>query len=272
MVYKNIQYILCNIWDRSVVELLLTTPPSTSESLSELNRFMLAFCESVSVLESLAIPNLGDFILFSLASRCLPTSCRTLFEAQVTSDFPTVHELFAFVKSRVSILERVQDIQVPKPVQSSSRSSGQLRQEKGTLRKSEKPPQSSLVNAAPLPSSKPQCTCCGKGKHTLPLCNKFKRFSKDARSKWAREHRLCFRCLAEGHWAPKCKSSIVCSQCSRKHHTLVHTDEVAATTRKEDTVPVADQTASAPTSCVGQLDSHSVLLGTALVQVRDRSN
>jgi len=188
----------------------------------------------------------------------------------VTSDFPTVHELFAFVKSRVSILERVQDIQVPKPVQSSSRSSGQLRQEKGTLRKSEKPPQSSFVNAAPLPSSKPQCTCCGKGKHTLPLCNKFKRFSKDARSKWAREHRLCFRCLAEGHWAPKCKSSIVCSQCSRKHHTLVHTDEVAATTRKEDTVPVADQTASAPTSCVGQLDSHSVLLGTALVQVRDR--
>ncbi|CAI6354007.1 unnamed protein product [Macrosiphum euphorbiae] len=253
----------------SVVELLLTTPPSTSESLSELNRFMLAFCESVSVLESLAIPNLGDFILFSLASRCLPTSCRTLFEAQVTSDFPTVHELFAFVKSRVSILERVQDLQVPKPVQSSSRSSGHPRQEKGTLRKSEKTPQSSFVNVAPPPSSKPQCTCCGKGQHALPLCNKFKRFSKDARSKWAREHKLCFRCLAEGHWTPKCKSSIVCSQCSRKHHTLIHTEEVAATTRKEDTVPVADQIASAPTSCVGQLDSHSVLLGTALVQVRD---
>jgi len=64
----------------SVVDTLLNTPPSTTESLSELNRFMLAFSESVSVLESLAIPNLGGFILFPLASRCLPSSCRILFE------------------------------------------------------------------------------------------------------------------------------------------------------------------------------------------------
>lgn len=64
----------------------------------------------------------------------------------------------------------------------------------------------------------------------------------------------------------------MCSQCSRKHHTLVHTDEAAVTAKKEDNVPMVDQTrsSSVSTSCVGQLDSHSVLLGTALVQVRDQ--
>uniref|UniRef100_A0A2S2NNC8 Integrase catalytic domain-containing protein n=1 Tax=Schizaphis graminum TaxID=13262 RepID=A0A2S2NNC8_SCHGA len=253
----------------SVVESLLSTPPSTTESLAELNRFMVAFSESVSVLESLAIPNLGDFILFSLASRCLPTSCRTLFETQVTADYPTVHELFAFVKSRVSILERVQDIHVSKPVPP-SRSLAQPRYDKKGHRRSEKPPQSSFINAAPLPS-RSHCICCNNGKHALPSCNRFKKWSNDVRSKWARDHKLCFRCLEDGHWSPQCKSSTVCSHCSRKHHTLVHTAEVAGTSRKEETIPVADQpgSSSVSTSCVGQLDSHSVLLGTALVQIRD---
>lgn len=82
----------------SLVETLLSAPRITNESLFELNKFMTAFDESISVLESLNIPNLGDFILFSMASRCLPVSVRTLFESQLTNEYPSVGELFTFVK------------------------------------------------------------------------------------------------------------------------------------------------------------------------------
>lgn len=81
----------------SLVEILLNAPRSLKKSLLELNKFITAFDESIAVLESLQIPNLGDFILFSLASRCLPLSCRTRFETQTVCDYPSVSDLFAFV-------------------------------------------------------------------------------------------------------------------------------------------------------------------------------
>lgn len=78
----------------SLIEKLLNAPKSTNETLIDLNKFLLIFDEGVSVLESMKIPNLGDFILFSLASRCLPSYSIKLFEAQL-------------VKSRINVLECV---------------------------------------------------------------------------------------------------------------------------------------------------------------------
>lgn len=87
----------------SLVEKLLNTPLSSQESLMSLNKFMSTFDEGVSVLKSLRVPDLGDFILFMLASRCLPSSCRTLFESNNYDDYPSVEALFTFVKSRITV-------------------------------------------------------------------------------------------------------------------------------------------------------------------------
>lgn len=71
---------------------------------------MSVFGEGISVLTALQVPDLGDFILFSLASRCLSSSCRTLFETEAIRDFPTVDDLLTFIKNRIAILERVQGV------------------------------------------------------------------------------------------------------------------------------------------------------------------
>lgn len=250
----------------SVVETLLSAPMSSNESLSDLNLFMVAFDESVSVLNSLNIPNLGDFILFSLASRCLPISCRTLFESQVVGDYPTVDELLSFVKTRIAILERVQDSQGVKTSRPMQQSQGSQNTTKGYPRHSKSTP-SSFVAAGPQ-SSTPVCKCC-KGAHTIPSCPQFKGWLLDARVEWVREHKLCFRCLGEGHWSPTCRSLALCSTCSRKHHTLVHTDVLAPSAKNEDVERSLQSNEQPASSFVGHLTAHSVLLGTTLVHIRD---
>lgn len=56
----------------AVVEKILAAPMSSEETLASLTKFINIFDEGVSVLRSLNIPDMGDFILFSIASRCLP--------------------------------------------------------------------------------------------------------------------------------------------------------------------------------------------------------
>lgn len=216
------------------------------------------------MLESLAIPNRGDFIVFCLASRCLPVSCRTWFEAQVVDDYPTMDELFNFIRSRVSILERVQQLHEVK-LSYQSRSSIQFhRGQKGLRMKAGTQPQSSMINMGPSTSNS-NCKCCNKGNHALSSCYKFKEWSYDVRAKWVRERRLCFRCLGEGHWAPKCQSSTICSHCPRKHHSLVHQELPATSKVKENAFESENSGPSPSSSLVSHLDSHIMLLGTALV-------
>ncbi|XP_008185462.1 uncharacterized protein LOC103310096 [Acyrthosiphon pisum] len=93
----------------SLVDQLLHASTMTQESLTELSAFIGTFHENQSLLTALQIPDMGSFILFSMAFRCLPVQTRKLFEAQSTADYPTLTQLLEFVRSRVAILEVVGD-------------------------------------------------------------------------------------------------------------------------------------------------------------------
>lgn len=66
--------------------------------------------ESMSLLEALKVPNLGSFILFTIAFKCLPVTTRKMFESASTADYPSIIDLLKFVRSRVSILENDADV------------------------------------------------------------------------------------------------------------------------------------------------------------------
>lgn len=154
----------------SLVDKLLRASVSTQESLSDLNGFLSVFNESISLLNTLEVPDMGSFILFTIAFRCLPMSTRKLFESSVTSDYPSVDDLLGFVQSRVSLLEIVGD---PRnnvynastnhllPV--GQRNTGGDRPQR---QKSNRP--TSLVTSKPARS----CPCC-EGDHVLPSCPRF---------------------------------------------------------------------------------------------------
>lgn len=242
----------------SLIDKLLSAPVSTQESLQDLNKFVSIFDESIVLLNSLKIPDLGSFILFSMAFRCLPISSRKLFESSLSVDFPKVDDLLMFIRSRILIIENVGDVRKPisqpKPFQLTGHTV------KGKQAKSH--PTAFVITKSSSATTE-SCLCC-KGNHSLCSCPQFRSWNIDNRSSWTRDHRLCFVCFSDKHWSNQCKSKTRCTVCSRKHHALLHVSNV----QKADNA-VANIDASLCASISNT--SLSVLLGTALVHVRDHS-
>ncbi|KAF0710621.1 Uncharacterized protein FWK35_00035717 [Aphis craccivora] len=240
----------------SLVVKLLNVPSSTQESLPELTSFLCQFSVSVSLLNALNIPYLGSFLLFALAFRRLPISTRKLFESTVTSDYPSMSKLLTFVESQVSILELIGD--------SSSKTN------KGTT--ASKPfydDQQQTAHAASLVTAAPSKTCpCCTEPHLLESCTRFKSWTVEERARWTRENKLCFVCFSAGHWANNCKSKTRCHQCNRRHHHLVHMH--SGDQRNREDAPRSD-TSLCTSAALHQSISTSVVLGTALVHVRNRA-
>lgn len=154
----------------SIIDKLLNAPVANSESLAALQTFLSTFDENIAVLETLHIPDLASFLLFSLAARYLPTSSRRLFESENTEEYPSIESVIKFVKYRLHIIENA-DGQFsgnsPKPT--NSKVQGPRRD-----------PKVSFVSATNPAASR--CYCWSSA-HGLVDCAKFKSFSIDDRFK-----------------------------------------------------------------------------------------
>ncbi|KAF0721556.1 Integrase catalytic domain-containing protein, partial [Aphis craccivora] len=254
----------------SLIDKLLQAPVFTQESHHDLNSFACLFSESLSLLSALKIPDMGSFIMFSIAFRCLPVGTRKLFESTITAEYPSIKQLIEFAQSRAALLELVGEPRknsgltgIPKSVQST----GQIRKVGDRQAKGEGSRLTSLVTSKPV-SSNNDCPCCA-GPHVLAGCTRFKSWPVDERSRWTRDKRLCYVCFSSNHWAPKCKSKTRCTNCSRRHHVLLHPPVTVPQINIESSS--ADASLCAATVHPPQRDSAAVLLGTALVHVRDRT-
>ena len=67
-----------------------------------------------------------------------------------------------------------------------------------------------------------ECFCC-KEIHELGDCPQFRAMQVDERVKIIAENKLCYRCLRQGHTSSGSLNE-VCQRenCSRRHHTFVH--------------------------------------------------
>ena len=71
---------------------------------------------------------------------------------------------------------------------------------------------------------KPPCACCGSPYHGVWSCPDFQQKSYDDRWQFAKDKRLCFRCLAGDHQGRACTKSHMCQidGCRGNHHRLLH--------------------------------------------------
>ena len=83
-----------------------------------------------------------------------------------------------------------------------------------------------LTEVDPEPKKKQgnKCKLC-KGSHGMWNCENFK-MSVDMRWSVAKEQKLCFRCLSNGHHGEACSRSRVCglNGCRSHHHWMLHED------------------------------------------------
>lgn len=88
-----------------LLESMFSAPVIQNKSVTSLNTILNTFDENIAVLSSLDVPDLSDFIWFSLAFRSLPTSSRRLFETANQEAYPYSQSLFKFINNRVQVLE-----------------------------------------------------------------------------------------------------------------------------------------------------------------------
>lgn len=241
-----------------ILDTILSAPMIQQESASSLNKFLNVFDENIGILESLEIPDFGDFLLFSIAFRSLPVSSRRLFEMTNSEEYPKAQELFKFVKSRIQVLELAGGTPASSGIKEGRPKPPDYKKEwkKGQRTSTSLVATQSTSTPAARSVKCPNCD----GSHQLSNCPSFKGLSVDDRYAVVSKHRLCMSCFSNQHWSNKCKGS--CPKCKRRHHLLLHKD--AETSQGS----AAQQP---PAVMLGAQPSSSVLLGTAIVMVRDIS-
>lgn len=240
---------------RKVLEFkpLLETP-----NLSTLHSFIANVCETIIAFNHLKIPNSSDFILLTLAMRCIDQRTRHAFERKhLEAEFPSFNNFYEFLKGECMALT----LSGGEVTTKSSSASGNQRSNKQpgktalfSTNKGEKT--TSTHNQKQITT---QCPACDK-KHTLYQCELFRAASATERFEMLKKWSGCRNCLSSQHNTRTCPSENTCNTCGKKHHTWIHLPEGNATQR------VVSNHAS---FLDGSMTHDSVVLGTVVGQIMD---
>ena len=89
---------------------------------------------------------------------------------------------------------------------------------------------------------RPPCSLCQSPDHGVWFCKQFYDKGVDDRWQFAKERKLCFRCLATDHRGKDCRKARICGieGCPRNHHRLLHGLENLSETGPMTTLPRVD--------------------------------
>lgn len=110
------------------------------------------------------------------------------------------------------------------------------------------------------------CSICQGKDHSLFSCVKFNEMNINQRRDWAKTNQRCFNCLSNRHPVFRCSSNRRCSQCKKRHHTLLHLAETSESTATSNQSAI---TAEPLSSLLSQNISAQSILPTALISVLD---
>ena len=87
------------------------------------------------------------------------------------------------------------------------------------------------------------CSLCQRLDHGVWFCKQFHHKRVDYRWQFAKEKKLCFRCLATDHRGKDCRKARICGieGCPRNHHRLLHGLENFSETGPMTTWPLVDE-------------------------------
>lgn len=93
------------------------------------------------------------------------------------------------------------------------------------------------------PAEEERCLYCNEVTHKVPHCDKFKKLNVEDRWNWAREKKVCFKCINKMHRRLICKAKPCgIDGCTRHHHSLLHVRKAVTTSPAANAAPTTDGT------------------------------
>ncbi|KAG7312691.1 hypothetical protein JYU34_001059 [Plutella xylostella] len=190
----------------AILKRLFTHRKITTQSTSQLKSLIDNTKECLNSLNGMDIPtDSWDHMVIYLTVHKLDQDSHNDWEKYVSDEYsdglPTLQNLVDFLERRIRTLEvTVAATSTSKPNREPIRESSR---------------------SFHVTTADNTCTLC-KEDHYLCHCKEFGKLNPEKRSELAREHRLCYNCLAPGHSVFNCKQKTSCRICRKRHHTLLH--------------------------------------------------
>ncbi|XP_071578665.1 uncharacterized protein [Temnothorax nylanderi] len=237
---------------------LFNLPSLTAETSKDLRNLRDQTNTAIQALKNLGreVEHWDDLLVFLVAQN-LDQSSRKAWELKLgdTIDYPRYRELDQFLESRIRALEIL-----PPPKEKPGESS-----KKKSLA-------SHSASAVPL-----ACSIC-KANHLLYQCPAFLKQTPFQRSDFIRKNKRCLNCFSTKHHVIECTSSYVCRHCQKRHHSLLHFENIAKPVETESPpVSTLAHTENKTNEVAAHLISKTVapnskiLLATARVRVHSSS-
>lgn len=233
---------------RSHVEAIFNLEPIVKLTAIYLRKLTDDFKKHLRALKNLKEPTEHwDLLLIHIVSSKLNKPTQTEWEklCLTRADYK-VSKFLEFLEQKCKILEKIEMIA----------NNNQI----NNIKSNKYPPKTYQSHHANAINS--QCVLC-KGDHYIFNCDKFIKQSPINRIEEVKKLKLCSNCLRPGHQTSQCRSS-GCRQCHKYHNTLLHLPN--KTTNQTNISQEPRPSTSSNHLCSAQ---SSVLLGTALIQIRD---
>ncbi|XP_076391767.1 uncharacterized protein LOC143265171 [Megachile rotundata] len=201
-----------------------------------------------------------DTLIIPLLSRKLDSVSVREWERRISSQsqMPTFTQFSEFLEERAKYLGNISTNAQQVPTQrfdQRTRAAGNQRVN---------PVSSHIVNTG-------ACPVC-KGIHAIYHCDKFKSLEPLKKTKIVQEAQVCYNCLQSGHRVKACTRS-QCRICGRKHHSLLHRDDIHTVKPTNPTGSVTTEVEpTEPQPLVSHVSSKPqtyTILSTAIVYVTD---
>ncbi|XP_040151330.1 uncharacterized protein LOC120893471 [Anopheles arabiensis] len=202
------------------------------------------------------IDSTSNLIITHLLSSCIDADTRKAWESSLDhGEFPDLFKTLDFINRQCEVLESC----TPE-----------------TSRKSVSTKAFTSTTAA-----NPSCVLCQQH-HTLQNCPTFIAMSVLQRKSKVKSLKRCFNCLSAGHPVSQCRSKWTCRICKKRHHHLLHGEQLpaapslqppdAAATSHQLPVDAAQPTfiGASMTSLTPAVPS-TVLLSTVVLNITDRA-
>lgn len=228
--------------------------------------------ENLAILKNLDLPvEQWDFLLFHTLLTKLHPSTRKEFELSMTSsDIPSFDTLKSYVIKYCQAWERSSTSIEPSPTTAVSVKTATPKRQTAPVAGK---PDREVQHTTLLASTDHECSYCAKG-HFITQCPGFQSLSTQKRFEVVKARRWCVNCLRTNHSTHACRSKTSCTNCGRRHNTMLHFESSKTPPDTTNKASSSSQGSAPSGNAVHVLTNtvscgKTVLLSTAVVEVLD---